>query len=308
MDYRNELRSLMQQITEQIGVLNSLLHDATLYQAAVYELPIALAGAEREPTTVIPVTPHSDPLGALSRACHAYGQFYLPPDSPYSTQSPFRLPGYLLVETPNVQHGFQLVKHINHLKKSFSNIVIHAIPQVSQRFPLLHDHLFPGLITLQLYRHIIATDTPMQSIRFFWANKQSIVCLDQKSVLESLYRAQVNPGRSFLAEDYEHWFASVEDEIALIKSLPDNTQFRIRRPVPVQPMIRFAPVPAPHHQAKAMSCPLPAIIFMRQSTQLPFIRPLETYQAFDVKHRRQPTPRQELELLIPRLHLYRLLD
>ena len=308
MTYRDDLRTLMLDITDQVATLNALLHDATLHQAAVFELPITLAGEEREPVSAIPVTPHTDPVVALSMACRAFGQFYLPPDSPYSTQSPFRLPGYLLVEIPNVQHGLQLVRSINQLKTDFSRTVLTAIPQVNQRFPLLHDHLFPGLITLQLYRNIIATDTPLQSIRFSWANKQSITCPDHKAVLDSLYRAQTNPGRSMLSEEFDFWFENVEAEIALIKSLPDNTEFRIRRPVRVQPMIRFAPLPETALSAKAMSCPLPAIVFLQRACPLPKIRPLVDYQELNVKHRLPPTPRQELELLIPRLHLYRLLS
>lgn len=305
MLYHDELRELMQQITDRIDCLKQLIANAQIAQASVYEIPPTLSGDEKKPVSYIPVTEHNDPFSATSMATHAFGQFFAPPESQRSTQSTLRLPGVLMLHSPHAAAGIRLVDEINQLKTKFSQAVIFHIPDVKQRFPILHERLFPGLITLQLYRQIIAINQPLQSIRFFWANKQSITCPTRDSLLEQLTRAQSNPGRSMLSEDFDAWVAAVGNEIALIKSLHRDTEFRIRRPVKVQPMVRFAPFAGSDEKAKAMACPLPVIVFLRQDT-LPKIRPLTTYDETAIRHKRPPEPRQSLELLIPRLHLYRL--
>lgn len=308
MPYRTELRETMSHIVEAINELKEFIAATPVAAGMVFELPPVLAEEEHAPVTFIPVTSHSDPFSAAAMACRAIGQFYASPGSNVSTKSTFRLPGCLLLTPVNVAHGLQLIERVNTLKQQFADIVAENIPETNKRFVVLHEHLFPGLITLQLYRKIIAVAHPLQSIRFSWANKQSITSPTREELLTQLKRAQQKPGRSLLPDDYEAWVESVAKEINLIQSLPGDSQFRIRRPVKVQPMIRFAPVLGYSGAApKPMSCPLPAIVFLRNDEHIPIIRPLSPYDKNQIKHRRPPLQRQDLELLIPRLHLYRLL-
>lgn len=195
---------------------------------------------------------------------------------------------------------------MNALKQQFESYVVKHIPIPDQRFIVLHEQLFPGLMTLQLYRQIIATNQLLRSVRFFWNNKMSIERKSRDQIISGLRKSQLNPGRSLLADEKDAWFDAVENEIELISGFSNQTEFRIRRPIRVQPMVRFAPLLKNEVKPKAMSCLCLPLSFTPSRIHSQ-IRALMSYSEKDIQHRRDPSEQRqyETELLIPRLHLFK---
>lgn len=307
MDIKTELRLLMAKINDATSALKDFLSACELVDAAIYELPTISPDNESIPVTQIDVAPCTDPFQALAMAMHTYGSFYAPLDRRISTRFPIRMPGYLFLRTDDVDTGLLLINQVNALKQQFESYVVKHIPIPDQRFIVLHEQLFPGLMTLQLYRQIIATHQLLRSVRFFWNNKMSIERKSRDQIISGLRKSQLNPGRSLLADEKDAWFDAVENEIELISGFSNQTEFRIRRPIRVQPMVRFAPLLKNEVKPKAMSCPMPAIVFLPRHGSTPQIRALMSYSENDIQHRRDPSEQRqyETELLIPRLHLFK---
>lgn len=309
MDINTELRHLMTQIHESTLNLKDFISSCELVDAAVYSLPSISPEHESDPVSYIDVKPCTEPFQALTMAMHCYGQYYAPINRKISTRFTVRMPGYLFLKSDHVDIGLSLICQLNSLKQQFESFVVKHIPVQDQRFKILHEHLFPGLMTLQLYRQIIVSEQHLRSVRFFWNNKMSILKRTRDEIISGLRKSQVNPGRSLLADEKESWFDAVEREIELISNCSFDTEFRIRRPIRVQPMVRFSTFYPNDIKPKSMACPMPAIVFLPPHSQPPKVRALSSYSETDIKHRRDPKEQRQYntELLIPRMHLYKII-
>lgn len=288
---------LMQVFTaleQALNALNAWLTqqaDAGLVKARCFALPAVAMGDEHEPVSQIAV---SSLLGdeALSAALNSYQQWFIQPN--HSAKASFRLPGYLLLPSalrpPLQQHIFQ----INDLKSQFK-AQVQAAGSRDQKFALVHNTL-PGLITLQVYRHLVLLPHDASRLGFTWANKQIIQKIDKDVLVAQLMAARQTPPP---LTDALTWQQCVDREIYDVKRLPASTELRLRRPVKTHPMVnvRWQEEITPRQQQVKAHLPL----FLCQDDP-PAITELADYPPTQLRARRAATISDEA--LIPRLHIY----
>ncbi len=301
------LRHYFDQLQQVTSSFIDTLRLIPLCDTRIFSLPDILREQENQPhPSYIPVHTICDHKQALSLACKAYSHFWMQENADISTRHPSRLPGVLVFERTEIRSLLhELALEINKLKNLFEQQA-QSIPAES-RFTELHD-MMPGLMTLQVYRKIFISDESFYSVRFFWANKQYIQKVTKNEIIQRLKNSKQNPGRQFLnAEDFDAWQDAVEQEIEIVMAVSDSAELRIRRPIKVQPMARLTQSKHPEKQSssvKQIAAPLPIILF--RSDEHLRIGTLKNYNADSISHKRIPSP-PKVELLIDRLHLYKLL-
>ncbi|WP_086110432.1 DNA replication terminus site-binding protein [Xenorhabdus vietnamensis] len=288
---------------EKLAELVRLLTDYNLIDARAFELPKIEKGAEHEQVTEIIVNPLSG-KEALNIGLHFYQKLFIHHNNPnISSKAASRLPGALCFTVNHQQHkeAMEIIDEVNQLKIELENIVTkESGVSKEQRFEFVHEHL-RGLITLNAYRTITPLLNP-DSINFGWANKNIINKLTKQQVLESLEKSH-NAGRAVPPYSSEQWTALVALEITDIKKLPDDVVLKIKRPVKVQPITRvwYSEI----QKQVQYACPIPVIVFCTEDKKIePKLGTLSNYNANAIKHRHKPKAKP-LELVIPRLHLYR---
>ncbi|MDX7986480.1 DNA replication terminus site-binding protein [Xenorhabdus sp. 12] len=286
--------------------LSELIELLTLYpiiDARVFKLPQIEKGEEHEQITEIIV----DPLQgseALDLGLRFYQKLFIHHNNPnISSKAASRLPGALCFSVSHQQYkkAIEVINEVNQLKTELENIVTKESGiSKEQRFEFVHNHL-RGLITLNAYRTITPLLNP-DSINFGWANKNIINKVTKQQILERLEKSY-NAGRAVPPYSSEQWSALVELEITDIKKLPDDAVLKIKRPVKVQPITRVWY--SEQQKQIQYACPLPVIVFYTEECEIkPKIGTLPNYNANAIKHRFKPKAKP-LELVIPRLHLYR---
>ncbi|WP_108650973.1 DNA replication terminus site-binding protein [Dongshaea marina] len=283
------LRTTLAKIQSCLGQLETLIRSQPV-KCSVYQLPDVASGDEHEPIESIEVEP-LEGEEALDTALHSFNHFFAREGC--STKATYRLPGYILLPAHCQSELFELIGQINSLKSAFKDEVLKAGDK-NQRFELVHQAQ-PGAITLQIYRHLVLLDSPVQTLGFTWANKQSIRKVSQQQVLEILEKSQKTPPPLV---DAEHWAQQVAREIQDIHRLSRAAQLRIRRPVKTHPMlnIRWLDREPRQQQVKAHS---PLLLCQ---DKLPKIHPLGD---FPPAKQRQRSDRQISSTpLIERIYLY----
>ncbi|MGO4998947.1 DNA replication terminus site-binding protein [Oceanisphaera sp. W20_SRM_FM3] len=288
---------LMQVFTaleQALNALNSwLTEQATLgqVQARCFALPAVAMGDEHEPVSQIQVSPL---LGdeALAAALRSYQQWFIQPN--HSAKASFRLPGYLLLPTHLKPQLAQHITQINHLKNQFK-AEVQAAGSRDQKFALVHNTL-PGLITLQVYRHLVLLPQAAARLGFTWANKQIIQKIDKDALVAQLMAARLLPPP---LTDPQTWLQCVDREIYDVKRLPANTELRLRRPVKTHPMVnvRWQEEITPRQQQVKAHLPL-----LLCQDDPPAITELADYPPAQVRARRAASISDQP--LIPRLHIY----
>ncbi|MDX7992260.1 DNA replication terminus site-binding protein [Xenorhabdus littoralis] len=293
---------------EKLSELIGLLMTYSLIDAQVFELPKIEKGEEHEQINEIVVNLRQG-YEALNLGLHFYQKLFIHHNNPnISSKAASRLPGALCFSVSHQQYkeAMNLISEVNQLKTELENIVTKESGiSKEQRFEFVHDHL-RGLITLNAYRTITPLLNP-DSINFGWANKNIINKVTKQQILERLEKSY-NAGRSVPPYSSEQWAALVALEITDIKKLPDDAVLKIKRPVKVQPITRvwYSEI----QKQVQYACPLPLIVFYTKdiytenSETKPKIGTLPNYDANAIKHRYKPKAKP-LELVIPRLHLYR---
>ncbi|SFU89316.1 DNA replication terminus site-binding protein [Xenorhabdus koppenhoeferi] len=297
------LTSCFKRQEEKLSEMIGLLIDYPLIDARVFELPQIEKGEEHEQITEIQVNPLKD-NEALNLGLRFYQKLFIHHNNPnISSKAASRLPGALCFSVSHQQYkkAVSVINEVNQFKAELENIVTKESGiSKEQRFEFVHNHL-RGLITLNAYRTITPLLNP-DSINFGWANKNIINKVTKQQILERLEKSH-NAGRAVPPYSSEQWAALVELEITDIKKLPDDAVLKIKRPVKVQPITRVW-YSALQKQVQ-YACPLPVIVFYTEDSEIkPKIGTLPDYNANIIKHRYKPKAKP-LELIIPRLHLYR---
>ncbi|CDG90067.1 DNA replication terminus site-binding protein [Xenorhabdus bovienii] len=297
------LTSSFKKQEEKLAELVGLLMDYPLIDAQVFELPKIEKGEEHEHITEITVNPLQG-NDALNLGLHFYQKLFIHHNHPnISSKAASRLPGALCFAVSHQQYktAMNVINEVNQLKAELENIVTkESGVSKEQRFEFVHDHL-RGLITLNAYRTITPLVNP-DSINFGWANKNIINKVTKQQVIEQLEKSY-NSGRAVPPYSSDQWAALVALEITDIKKLPDDAILKIKRPVKVQPITRvwYSEL----QKQVQYACPLPIIAFYTNDCEIkPKIGTLSNYNANAIKHRYKPKAKP-LELVIPRLHLYR---
>lgn len=277
--------------------LNGLTHwlsqqaELGFVQACCFTLPAVAMGDEHEPVTQIPVNRITGDE-ALAAALSSYQQWFIQPH--HSAKASFRLPGYLLLPAELKPQLQQYISQINELKSQFK-AQVQAAGSRDQKFALVHNTL-PGLITLQVYRHLVLLPHEASRLGFTWANKQIIQKIDKDALLAQLMTARLAPPP---LTDALTWQQCVDREIYDVKRLSNNTELRLRRPVKTHPMVnvRWQEEVSPRQQQVKAHLPL-----LLCQDEAPAITELADYPPSQQRARRAASITDEP--LIPRLHIY----
>lgn len=256
-----------------------------------FALPAVAMGDEHQPVTQIAVDTLSGDE-ALDAALGSFQQWFIQPH--HSAKASFRLPGYLLLPAHLKPELAQYIDQINALKSQFK-AEVQAAGNRDQKFALVHNTL-PGLITLQVYRHLVLLPHDASRLGFTWANKQIIQKIDKEALVAQLMSArQVPPPLT----DALTWQQCVDREIYDVKRLPASTELRLRRPVKTHPMVnvRWQEEITPRQQQVKAHLPL-----LLCQDEPPAITELGHYPPSQLRAKRAAQITDEP--LIPRLHIY----
>lgn len=288
------LRQTFTQLEQALQALNVWLRqqaDQGLVKARCFALPTVAMGDEHEPVTQITVSPLLDEE-ALTAALSSYQQWFVQPNT--SAKASFRLPGYLLLPSASRPQLQRHISEINNLKSQFK-AQVQAAGSRDQKFTLVH-HTLPGLITLQVYRHLVLLPHAASRLGFTWANKQIIQKIDKEALVAQLMASRLLPPP---LTDALTWQQCVDREIYDVKRLPASTELRLRRPVKTHPMVnvRWQEEISPRQQQVKAHLPL-----LLCQDDPPAITELANYPPILQRARRAASISDEP--LIPRLHIY----
>lgn len=296
-------RQLEQGLVEIDAVLKSL----TPLQANVFLLPDIEKGKEHDDITKISVIPCSGEAAFEAGLQHFRRLFIHHHAQHISSKAAVRMPGVLCFSASysQVKSTSALIADVNQLKKQLEKIIaVESGLPPEQRFEFVHTHL-KGLLTLSAYRALTVLHNP-STVRFGWANKSVINNMSREEMINRLEKS-LSANRSVPPYSREQWAAMVAKELDDIIRLPENVKLKIKRPVKVQPIARVWYQEEQKQVQHPCSMPLIALTDEFSETPIPVLGDLNDYDAdnINVKHR----PRaKKLELLIPRLHLYRELE
>ncbi len=105
----------------------------------------------------------------------------------------------------------------------------------------------------------------------------------------------------------EQWAELVSQELEDVMRLPEGAKLKIKRPVKVQPIARVWYQEEQKQVQHPCSMPLISLTDEFSETPVPLLGDLGDYDADNIQVKHRPRAKK-LELLIPRLHLYRELD
>lgn len=300
-DLISDMHDCMNQLESELAQLQQDIESLPLLVARVFSLPEIEKGREHEAVNQIAVEQH---LGSAARSMaltHFRRLFIQHQSEKLSTKAAVRLPGALCLECDDAAQRLleQRVAQINSLKARLEHMITveSGLPSEA-RFEFVHQHL-RGLITLNAYRSITLLDAP-DSLRFGWANKNIIKNMQRKEVIEKLEKS-LKAGRSQAPWSREQWAEKVQEELELVRSLPDSVRLKIKRPVKVQPVARVWR--ADEKKQTQLACPSPILVMCRDRSRVPVLGELLNYNADAINYRYKPAAEQ-LYLLIPRLHLW----
>lgn len=235
----NDIKGTFQQLVEATDNLKMAIAQAKVIAAHAYQLPLVPAETKEFPNyenRIIEVKHIAREFTALTAANRCYSRFYFEADT--SKKSPFRCPGIIQLGVSHTTTISAAVKNVNDLKDKLKTMVnakdvITEKPLYDrfEKFEIIRQAI-PGAVTLQVYRNIVCIDDPVRSVGFTWANKQSIktIKLDElQQIIEENKRA-IPTG---VTEN--EWKARMDQEIKTINE-SKATLFKIRRPVPANPM------------------------------------------------------------------------
>jgi DNA replication terminus site-binding protein len=281
-------------------VFNMIYEDATSMTADVFELPPPTNEDVGKSPESISVLHHRDHVAKMMARQHYFKHTL---NAERSGRVLPRLPGVVFVEHPHALDCMQRLADINQRKDAFQHFLKSSIPgDKNERFRTV-SHALPDLVKLQLSRHVLFLDCRAKTIGFSWANRHSIKRLSKEDVLSMLaitdnYYKERQPLSDFID--------IVAKEISYIDSFSQHTQFVIRRPLRIAPMMNVSfQLPkvsaiATHKNASNIVAHSPILVFNQQ----PKIRGLKNYVK---KNNVNDSGAHTTKLVIPRLHLYEVL-
>lgn len=238
-----------------------------LQQHLVHQLPDILKIDETKNFTDIPILSSIQSTEALEMSGHHFCNFMANEDISISTRFTKRLPGIIHV-TYEQDRVVSLISDINNLKDIIKKEVI-KIPK-KNRFDFVHNAI-PGLMTLQVYRHILyrnINNTELRTVSLTWARRPTTEKLTKDEVL-SLVSSTADRSTTSLSSSL-----FIDDNLLkTINSAKTNTFKRRRysRPLPIAQM-QFNN----KDYAEQANCYLPLLLIGNPLTQYK-LKPLKNF-------------------------------
>lgn len=222
------LQQTMERLLDAVSQLKTMLEQAPLAEARVFELPITAPGEESAPVSEIPVQV-IEGAPALDLALRAYDNFYALPGQ--STRTVYRLPGIISINPPAPSAFIKQIQSINQLKTDFL-LLVRKLPDRKTRFEVVH-RMFPMMLTLQVTRQIQGYAEPMKSATFTWGKKTALRRVTRDEVIDMLYDMREQAPSNI---DPQTWYSMLDADIVRMQSLPADVQLRYRRELKVRPL------------------------------------------------------------------------
>lgn len=295
------------QLEQGLIEIDAVLKSLTPLQANVFQLPDIEKGKEHDEVTHISVIPCSGETAFDAGLQHFRRLFIHHHAQHISSKAAVRLPGVLCYSATysQVKSTSALISEVNQLKKQLEKIIaVESGLPPEQRFEFVHAHL-KGLITLSAYRSLTVLHNPT-TVRFGWANKSVIKNMQRDEVIARLEKS-LTANRSVPPYSREQWAELVSQELENVMRLPEGAKLKIKRPVKVQPIARVWYQEEQKQVQHPCSMPLISLTDEFSETPVPLLGDLGDYDADNIQVKHRPRAKK-LELLIPRLHLYRELD
>lgn len=295
------------QLEQGLIEIDAVLKSLTPLQANVFQLPDIEKGKEHDEVTHISVIPCSGEAAFDAGLQHFRRLFIHHHAQHISSKAAVRLPGVLCYSATysQMKSTSALISEVNQLKKQLEKIIaVESGLPPEQRFEFVHAHL-KGLITLSAYRSLTVLHNPT-TVRFGWANKSVIKNMQRDEVIARLEKS-LTANRSVPPYSREQWAELVSQELEDVMRLPEGAKLKIKRPVKVQPIARVWYQEEQKQVQHPCSMPLISLTDEFSETPVPLLGDLGDYDADNIQVKHRPRAKK-LELLIPRLHLYRELD
>lgn len=295
------------QLEQGLMEIDAVLKSLTPLQANVFQLPDIEKGQEHDEVTHISVIPCSGESAFDAGLQHFRRLFIHHHAQHISSKAAVRLPGVLCYSATysQVKSTSALISEVNQLKKQLEKIIaVESGLPPEQRFEFVHAHL-KGLITLSAYRSLTVLHNPT-TVRFGWANKSVIKNMQRDEVIARLEKS-LTANRSVPPYSREQWAELVSQELEDVMRLPEGVKLKIKRPVKVQPIARVWYQEEQKQVQHPCSMPLISLTDEFSETPVPLLGDLGDYDADNIQVKHRPRAKR-LELLIPRLHLYRELE
>lgn len=295
------------QLEQGLIEIDAVLKSLTPLQANVFQLPDIEKGKEHDEVTHISVIPCSGESAFDAGLQHFRRLFIHHHAQHISSKAAVRLPGVLCYSATysQVKSTSALISEVNQLKKQLEKIIaVESGLPPEQRFEFVHAHL-KGLITLSAYRSLTVLHNPT-TVRFGWANKSVIKNMQRDEVIARLEKS-LTANRSVPPYSREQWAGLVSQELEDVMRLPEGVKLKIKRPVKVQPIARVWYQEEQKQVQHPCSMPLISLTDEFSETPVPLLGDLGDYDADNIQVKHRPRAKR-LELLIPRLHLYRELE
>lgn len=296
MDNITKLKICYANIKDRLTLLFDLIEgEATSVNWVVYQLPVPSNDDIGKTPEIIPVSKiEGNKTIGLTREHYFIHKL----NAQRSGRILPRLPGVITIEHPNAIECMQRLFEINQCKDEFKEIVSRLSTDKNERFRIVSLAL-PDLVKLQVFRHVLFVDTAVKSIGFSWANRSSTKRMTRDEVLSTLEKAN-NYYRE--RQPLSNFAELVEKEHLGISNYPTSTEFVIRRPLRIAPMmnLRFyqpkIQTLIDHKTPGNMVAHSPLIVF----NHIPKIGRLKSYVKND-----QEKALDDVAPVIPRLHLYK---
>lgn len=295
------------QLEQGLMEIDAVLKSLTPLQANVFQLPDIEKGKEHDEVPHISVIPCSGESAFDAGLQHFRRLFIHHHAQHISSKAAVRLPGVLCYSATysQVKSTSALISEVNQLKKQLEKIIaVESGLPPEQRFEFVHAHL-KGLITLSAYRSLTVLHNPT-TVRFGWANKSVIKNMQRDEVIARLEKS-LTANRSVPPYSREQWAELVSQELEDVMRLPEGVKLKIKRPVKVQPIARIWYQEEQKQVQHPCSMPLISLTDEFSETPVPLLGDLGDYDADNIQVKHRPRAKR-LELLIPRLHLYRELE
>ena len=248
-----DIKSLFEQLTENLYQLERLLSATQPVQALVSRIPAVIKGQEQAVINHI-IPELTTDLLAMKLAAEAFKDIHI--KHPFSQKSARRYVGviHLHPDHPNTGKIVEQINIINATKAEIEYAVVSENETRQARFSAIHDNC-PGVMTVHLYRkkHCLENEY-VKSLRFSWQRKDSLHQPNKADLL-----AQIKNEQERATPDNKLALTQLYQKIA---TTPES-ELRIRRSVKVQPAANIVRATG----LKTVTAPLPIIIVQKEAIE-----------------------------------------